>query len=75
MAAGGYAVAHVNIITAVCLPLIRIRIRNDYAWTPVFDKNKSKDKKKETKRSVTKYNSLSFWTYSIYLHELVLVFA
>ena len=56
VAAGGYAVAHVNIITAVCLPLIRIRIRNDYAWTPVFDKNKSKDKKKETKRSVTKYN-------------------
>ena len=75
VAAGGYAVAHVNIITAVCLPLIRIRIRNDYAWTPVFDKNKSKDKKKEAKRSVTKYNSLSFWTYSIYLHELILVFA
>ena len=75
VATGVYAVAHVNICTIVCLPLIRIRMRNDYAWTPVFDKNKSKDKKKETKRSVTKYNSLSFWTYSIYLHELVLVFA
>ena len=44
VAVGVYAVAHVNIITAVCLPLIRIRIRNDYAWKPVFDKSKSKDK-------------------------------
>ena len=41
VATGVYAVAHVNICTIVCLPLIRIRMRNDYAWTPVFDKNKS----------------------------------
>ena len=50
-------------------------MRNDYAWTPVFDKSKSKGRKKETKESVTKYNSLSFWTYSIHLHELIIVFA
>ena len=41
VATGVYAVAHVNICTIVCLPLIRIRMRNDYAWKPVFDKNKS----------------------------------
>ena len=68
-------VADVNICTTVCLPLIRIRMRNDYAWRPVFDKSKTKGRKKETKESVTKYNSLSFWTYSIHLHELIVVFA
>ena len=30
---------------------------------------------KETKQSMTKYSSLSFWTYSIHLHELVILFA
>ena len=41
VATGVNAVALVNICTIVCLPLVRIRMRNDYAWTPVFDKNKS----------------------------------
>ena len=41
IATGVNVVAAVNICTIVCLPLIRIRMRNDYAWTPVFDKNKS----------------------------------
>ena len=41
VAAAVNAVALVNICTIVCLPLVRIRMRNDYAWTPVFDKNKS----------------------------------
>ena len=40
------AVAHVNICTTICLPSIRIRMKNDYAWTPVFDKNESKDRKR-----------------------------
>ena len=41
------AAAHVNICPTVCLPwpLIRIRIRNDYAWTPVFPKAKVKIQK------------------------------
>ena len=39
-------VADVNICTIVCLPLVRIRMRNDYAWTPVFDKNKSNKTKR-----------------------------
>ena len=75
VARGVNVVADVNICTTVCLPLIRIRMRNDYAWRPVFDKSKTKGRKKETKESVTKYNSLSFWTYSIHLHELIVVFA
>ena len=41
VATGVNAVALVNMCTIVCLPLVRIRMRNDYAWTPVFDKNKS----------------------------------
>ena len=44
-------------------------MRNDYAWTPVFDKTKV------TKQSITKYNSLSFLTYSIHLHESLIAFA
>ena len=43
---GVNVVAAVNICTIVCLPLIRIRMRNDYAWTPVFDKNKSNKTKR-----------------------------
>ena len=43
-------VADVNICTTVCLPLIRIRMRNYNAWTPVFNKNESKDRKRETKK-------------------------
>ena len=37
MAIGVNVVADVNICTTVCLPLIiRMRMRNNYAWTPVF---------------------------------------
>ena len=70
MAIGVNVVADVNICTTACLPLIiRMRMRNNYAWTPVFDNNKG------TELSLTKYNRLSFWTYSIPLHELILLFA
>ena len=34
---------------SIGLPFVRIRMRNDYARTPVFDKNKSKDRKKGNK--------------------------
>ena len=45
------AVAHVNICTTICLPSIRIRMKNDYAWTPVFDENESKDRKKKQSKA------------------------
>ena len=32
-------------------------------------------KTKVTEQSITKYNSLSFWTYSLHLHEFIIVFA
>lgn len=55
---------------SIGLPFVRIRMRNDYAQTPVFDKNKGKDRKKETKQSITKYNSLYICTYPIHPHKL-----
>ena len=50
VANGVDAVADVNICTTVCLPLIRIRMTNYNAWTPVFNNKKSKDRKRETKK-------------------------
>ena len=46
VATGVNFVADVNFCTIVCLRLIRVRMRNDYAWTPVFDKNKSNKTKR-----------------------------